>query len=159
LVRATTFAISAVVAGIAGGVFASITNFISSESFPFFQSILFLLVVMVGGVDSLFGPLIGSVIVVLLPEVLSALGQYRLLFVGVLMLLVLRMTPTGFVGLLSRLWTSERARHFPSSQRDVVAFVGSDDVGRQLSVRNLSLSFGGVQAVKGLSFDARPGEI
>jgi hypothetical protein len=88
--------------------FASVTNFISPDSFPFFQSILFLLVVMVGGIDTVFGPLIGAVIIVLLPEALFTLGQYRLLFVGVLMLAVLRIAPTGFVGLFSRLSSKPR---------------------------------------------------
>jgi hypothetical protein len=49
LLRTTAFAVSAIAAGIAGGVFAALNNFISPESFPFFQSILFLLVVMLGG--------------------------------------------------------------------------------------------------------------
>ena len=63
LIRTTAFGISAVLAGIAGGVYASISNFISPESFPFFQSILFLLVVMLGGADRLLGPLIGACVV------------------------------------------------------------------------------------------------
>jgi branched-chain amino acid transport system ATP-binding protein len=159
LVRTTAFAISAVLAGVAGGIFASIANFISPESFPFSQSILFLLAVMVGGVDSLFGPLIGAVIVVLVPELLSGLGQYRLLFVGMLMLVVLRVAPTGIVGLFGRLRTTARMPDVRSRQDDVVAFLATGDVGRNLSVRDLTLSFGGVQAVKGLSFDARSGEI
>ena len=78
LIRTTAFGISAVAAGIAGGVYASISNFISPESFPFFQSILFLLVVMLGGADRVLGPLIGACVVVLLPELLATLGQYRL---------------------------------------------------------------------------------
>ena len=93
LIRTTAFGISAVAAGIAGGVYASLSNFISPESFPFFQSILFLLVVMLGGTDRVLGPLIGASVVVLLPELLATLGQYRLLFVGVLMLVVLRLAP------------------------------------------------------------------
>jgi len=93
MIRNAAFGISAAIAGVAGGVFASVTNFISPDSFPFFQSILFLLVVMVGGIDTVFGSLIGAVIIVLLPEALSTLGQYRLLFVGVLMLAALRIAP------------------------------------------------------------------
>ena len=100
LIRTTAFGMSAVAAGIAGGVYASISNFISPESFPFFQSILFLLVVMLGGADRVIGPLIGACVVVLLPELLATLGQYRLLFVGILMLAVLRLAPTGLVGLV-----------------------------------------------------------
>jgi len=159
VIRNTAFGISAATAGIAGGVFASLANFISPDSFPFFQSILFLLVVMVGGADTVFGPLIGAVIVVLLPEALSALGQYRLLFVGVLMLVVLRIAPTGFVGLFGRFWSKPGTNDTPALRRDVRGFLTSGNVGRRLSVRDLTLSFGGVQAVKRLSFGARPGEI
>jgi branched-chain amino acid transport system ATP-binding protein len=159
MVRATAFTISAVLAGIAGGVFASISNFISPESFPFFQSILFLLALMVGGVDSVFGPLIGAIVVVLLPETLSALAQYRLLFVGILMLVVLRVAPTGFVGLLRRAPTIERVPQVLPSQHQIMGFLASDRIRRQLSARDLALSFGGVQAVKAVSFDACPGEI
>jgi ABC-type branched-subunit amino acid transport system permease subunit len=44
------------------------------------------------------GPVVGAVIVVLLPELLSFLAEYRLLFVGALLLLVLRLAPGGLVG-------------------------------------------------------------
>src|SRR6185312_4867599 len=76
LVRVAAFVLSAMMAGLAGGVFAAMTGFISPESFPFFQSILFLLVVMIGGADRTLGPLLGAIVVVLLPEVLSFLAEY-----------------------------------------------------------------------------------
>ena len=101
-IRTTAFALSAAAAGLAGGMFASISNFISPESFPFFQSILFLLVVMIGGAERVMGPVAGAIIVVLLPEALSFLAQYRLLFVGLLLLAVLLLAPGGFVGLVAR---------------------------------------------------------
>ncbi len=49
-------------------------QFYQSGLFPFFQSILFLLVVMLGGADRVLGPLVGACVVVLLPELLSTLG-------------------------------------------------------------------------------------
>jgi branched-chain amino acid transport system ATP-binding protein len=175
-VRATSFVISAALAGIAGGVFASIANFISPESFPFLQSILFLLAIMAGGADSLFGPLIGAAIVVLVPELLSGIGQYRVLFVGMLMLAVLWVAPTGVSGLIRGLWEKwiaprvssgvgrrgekECAGSDRSLPSEVLAFLSSGgDAGRHLSVRGLSLTFGGVRAVNSLSFEARGGEI
>ena len=91
------------------------SDFISPESFPFFQSILFLLVVMIGGADRVLGPLVGALIVVLLPELLSSLAQYRLLFVGLLLLVVLRLAPDGFVGLVGRFLVRSPAR--PARQR------------------------------------------
>lgn len=176
-VRATAFVISAVLAGIAGGVFASIANFISPESFPFLQSILFLLAVMAGGIDSLSGPLIGAAVVVLLPELLSGVGQYRVLFVGVLMLAVLWVAPAGISGLISALWQKWIAPRVPGAigRRPEKDGAGSrrppapDTVpdflapgaaaGSHLSVRDLWLTFGGIRAVNALSFDARAGEI
>src|SRR5256714_14806821 len=109
LIRTTAFALSAAAAGLAGGVFASISNFISPESFPFFQSILFLLVVMIGGAERVMGPVVGALVVVLLPEALSFLAQYRLLFVGLLLLAVLLVAPTGFVGLIARVVPPRRS--------------------------------------------------
>jgi ABC-type branched-subunit amino acid transport system ATPase component/ABC-type branched-subunit amino acid transport system permease subunit len=158
LIRVTAFAISAIAAGFAGGMFASMTNFISPESFPFFQSILFLLVVMIGGADRLLGPLVGALVVVLLPEILSFLAQYRLLFVGLLLLLVLRLAPGGFVGLATQLM-KERRLGPPVSRRDVIAYLSAGRTGRRISASDLSANFGGVRAVNSLCFDARPGDI
>jgi ABC-type branched-subunit amino acid transport system ATPase component/ABC-type branched-subunit amino acid transport system permease subunit len=159
LVRTTAFGISAVAAGIAGGVYASISNFISPESFPFFQSILFLLVVMLGGADRVLGPLIGACVVVLLPELLATLGQYRLLFVGLLMLAVLRLAPAGLVGVIAGLLPKAASTAAPRPRRDVEGFLASGTVGHGLSVRDLAVSFGGVRAVRDLSFDAQPGAV
>jgi branched-chain amino acid transport system ATP-binding protein len=159
LIRTTAFGVSAVAAGIAGGVYASISNFISPESFPFFQSILFLLVVMLGGADRVLGPLVGALVVVLLPELLATLGQYRLLFVGVLMLLVLRLAPTGLVGLIARALPKADRATVAKARRDIGRILGSGSSGQSIAVRDLAVSFGGVHAVRNLSFDARPGAI
>jgi len=158
LIRATAFAISAIATGLAGGMFASMTNFISPESFPFFQSILFLLVVMIGGADRLLGPLVGALVVVLLPEILSFLAQYRLLFVGLVLLLVLRLAPGGFVGLAADLIKERRRSPVATQRRDVMAYL-SASARRSLCASNLSVNFGGVRAVNNLCFDARPGDI
>jgi branched-chain amino acid transport system ATP-binding protein len=159
LIRATAFAISAIAAGFAGAMFASVTNFISPESFPFFQSILFLLVVMIGGADRLLGPLVGALVVVLLPEILSFLAQYRLLFVGLLLLLVLRLAPAGFVGLATELMKERKLSPTATRRRDVMAYLSAGSIGRSLSASDLSVNFGGVRAVNNLRFDARPGDI
>jgi ABC-type branched-subunit amino acid transport system ATPase component/ABC-type branched-subunit amino acid transport system permease subunit len=159
LIRTTAFGISAVAAGIAGGVYASISNFISPESFPFFQSILFLLVVMLGGADRVLGPLVGALVVVLLPELLATLGQYRLLFVGVVMLLVLRLAPTGLVGLIARALPKADRATVAQARCDISRILGPGASGQSIAVRDLAVSFGGVHAVRNLSFDARPGAI
>jgi ABC-type branched-subunit amino acid transport system ATPase component len=159
LVRTAAFGISAVAAGVAGGVYAPISNFISPESFPFFQSILFLLVVLLGGADRVIGPIVGALVVVLLPELLATLGQYRLLFVGLLMLAVLRLAPTGLVGLIAGLLPNKGRQTNASERSDIARFLASDSGGRALAVRDLSVSFGGVHAVRNLTFEAQPGAI
>jgi branched-chain amino acid transport system ATP-binding protein len=158
-IRTTAFAMSAFAAGIAGGVFASMSNFISPESFPFFQSIVFLLVVMVGGLDSVFGPLAGAIVVVLLPEMVSWLAEYRLLFVGLLLLIVLRIAPSGLVGLIRPWLQGSKTLRTARAIDGVSAFLRTGAGKRGLVISNLSISFGGVRAVSDLSFEARPGEI
>jgi len=159
LTRTVAFVLSAMLAGIAGGVFASMSNFISPESFPFFQSILFLLVVMIGGADRVLGPVLGALVVVLIPEILAFLAGYRLLFVGVLLLLVLRLAPDGIVGLLSRLVARPDPGPAPGLKRDVAEFLAAGRSARGLAADGLSIAFGGVQAVSDLSFRAPPGRI
>ena len=143
----------------AGGVYASISNFISPESFPFFQSILFLLVVMLGGADRVLGPIVGALVVVLLPELLATLGQYRLLFVGLLMLAVLRLAPTGLVGLIAGVLPRKEHEAAAKERSDISRFLTPGTSGQSLSVHDLSVSFGGVRAVRDLSFVAQLGAI
>jgi ABC-type branched-subunit amino acid transport system ATPase component/ABC-type branched-subunit amino acid transport system permease subunit len=158
-IRTVAFALSAAVTGIAGGVFAAMSDFISPESFPFFQSILFLLVVMIGGADRVLGPLVGALVVVLLPELLSSLAQYRLLFVGLLLLVVLRLAPDGFVGLAGRFMTKPGEGRRAEAQRDVVQMLSAAAGRGTLAVEDLSVSFGGVKAVVDLAFVAEPGRV
>jgi ABC-type branched-subunit amino acid transport system ATPase component len=159
LIRSAAFVISAVAAGMAGGIFASISSFISPESFPFFQSILFVLVVMAGGAERMLGPVVGAIIVVLVPELLASLAQYRLLFVGLLLLIVLRAAPGGFVGLAARFFEKPPSGRIAESQRDVAAYLAQGVQRAGLMVSDLSVSFGGVHAVRSVGFEARPGEI
>jgi len=157
--RTMAFTLSAVIAGLGGAIFASMTNFISPESFPFFQSILFLLVVIIGGSGTLLGPVVGAVVVVLLPEILAALAEYRLLFVGALLLVVLRLAPEGIVGAVAALFKKPDARKAHAGAVDVARFLVEGRTGDTLTVEGLEIAFGGVRAVAGVSFAARPGQV
>jgi branched-chain amino acid transport system ATP-binding protein len=101
-VRTVAFVLAASTAGLAGGLQAALTGFIAPSSFPFSQSILFLLVVVLGGAGRTLGPLVGSAIVVLLPELLAGLAEYRLLFFGAGLLIVLWVAPGGIAGAFAR---------------------------------------------------------
>ena len=162
-VRTLAFAISAAVTGFAGALFATLQGFISPESFPFFLSITFVLMVLVGGQGSSSGPLLGALVVVLLPEMLSSLAEYRLMFFGGLLLLVLWIAPSGIAGAAARMWTKPRRRQLKdgammADEPRVAAYLSREQSAR-LVVDNLTVSFGGNRAVDGVSLTAQPGRV
>lgn len=157
-VKTMAFILSAALAAMAGGLFTPLQGFISPGSFPFFQSILFVLAVVVGGSGTLLGPVIGVLVTVLLPELLSSLTEYRLLFFGGLMLGVLLMAPRGIVGLLSQGLIREDPRPATGSGRSLSQIIGIE-AEHVLRVSDLSISFGGVKAAREVGFDAPPGKI
>ncbi len=159
-IKTVAFVLSALLTGLAGALFTPLQMFISPGSFPFFQSILFLLAVIVGGTGRLFGPVVGSLIVVLLPEVLSGLAEYRLLIFGGIMLGVLLLAPKGVVGGLMQYINFEDPTPAKSSGKEPAALLGGGDAApRGLKITDLGINFGGVQAAKNVSFTAPPGRV
>jgi len=152
-VKTAAFAASAACAGLAGGMFASLSAFVTPSTFAFSQSILFVLVVIIGGAGTVTGPLVGAAVVVLLPEVLAGLAEYRLLFFGALLLVVLWIAPEGIVGEVGR-WLGRRREAVPAT--DAAPPEGTASAGAALAVHGLTIAFGGVRAVTGFAFDAQP---
>jgi branched-chain amino acid transport system ATP-binding protein len=153
-IKTAAFAISAVCAGIAGALFAPLSGFVTPSTFAFSQSILFILTVIIGGAGSIAGPLVGAAIVVLLPEVLAGLAEYRLLIFGGLLLAVLWIAPDGVVGAITRF---VRKKKEIRTAKDAAAIVPRNRSG--LQVQHLGITFGGVKAVQDVSFEAAPGEV
>ena len=157
-VRTGAFVVSACLAGLAGALFAALNNFISPESFPFFQSITFLLVVLVGGPGTVLGPVAGALVVVLLPEMLGFLEEYRLLFFGVLLLAVLLVAPEGIMGFVEKRLGRRAPRTPRPAASEVEQFLSRSD-GTALRIQGLSVAFGGTRALTDVSLEARPGEV
>jgi branched-chain amino acid transport system ATP-binding protein/branched-chain amino acid transport system permease protein len=157
-IKTMAFGLSAFCAGIAGGLFAPLSSFVTPSTFTFLQSILFVLVVMVGGAGTVTGPLIGAAVVVLLPEVLAGLAEYRLLFFGGLMLIVLWVAPQGIVGAAAKFF-ARRGTVWTASMRTQARARALHSQRRALALEHLSISFGGIQAVTDLAFAAEPGEV
>ena len=159
-IRWTAFVVSAAYAGVAGGLFAPLTGFVSPETFPLITSIIFVLVVIAGGQGTVTGPLVGAAVVVLLPEALSSLAEYRLLLFGALLFVLLLIAPRGVVGALAARF--DRARPTPVPARVTVATLlerGPAVAGDDLVVEGLARAFGGVRAVSGVGFTARRGTV
>jgi ABC-type branched-subunit amino acid transport system permease subunit len=159
VLRTVAFILSAMAAGLAGALFAPLTAFVSPSAFSFVQSMLFLLVVIVGGAGTVFGPLLGAALVVLLPEFLAGLAEYRLLFFGALLFLVLWLTPEGVVGALTKRLRRPGCTVMPTDGADVLAWLRQPTPGQALQIDNLSLAFGGVRAVVSVGFTARAGQV
>ena len=154
-VKTAAFVISAACAGVAGALFAPLSGFVTPSTFTFSQSILFVLAVIIGGAGSVAGPLVGAAIVVLLPEGLAALAEYRLLFFGGLLLVVLWAAPEGVVGTALRLVRRKVAGRAPRAGAPAIA----PQLAAGLRIEGLSISFGGLRAAHEVSFEARPGAV
>ncbi|HWV54203.1 branched-chain amino acid ABC transporter ATP-binding protein/permease [Pseudorhodoplanes sp.] len=158
IVKTVSFALSAVLTGLAGAMFAPLLMFVAPSNFPFSQSILFLLAVIVGGAGWTLGPVVGAAISVVLPEMLSGLAEYRLLFFGGLLLVVLWLAPDGVIGTLATLWRKVDPRSASSGGFDLAAFL-SPEAARRLEVRDIGIAFGGIRAASDVSFNAKPGQV
>ncbi|ANE48838.1 hypothetical protein SY83_10085 [Paenibacillus swuensis] len=96
-VQYIAFALSSVLAGLAGAIYAHANSFISPDTFGFHMSVQLVLIVILGGAGTLLGPVIGALIIVMLPEVLE-LEKLRLALYGSIMFLVLYLLPKGIAG-------------------------------------------------------------
>lgn len=97
--------ISAIIAGIAGTLYATYTTYIDPSSFTLDESILILSIVLIGGAGKLIGPLTGAIIYIFLPEILkfmqlpdSIAANMRMILFGLLLVLIVRFKPKGIFG-------------------------------------------------------------
>jgi ABC-type branched-subunit amino acid transport system ATPase component/ABC-type branched-subunit amino acid transport system permease subunit len=114
-VRIVAFTVSAAFAGAAGALFTFANGYISPDSFTLQTSILFLLALLFGGLGRIAGPVVGSLALTLLPELLTRLIDYRLILYGTLLLISIYWLPEGVVGALSKARRRRPAPHPPLS--------------------------------------------
>ena len=98
------FVYSAVLASIAGSLYAHTVTFISPSSFGFNKSILLIVMVMVGGMESIWGGVIGAIFLTYLPEFLRSFEDYDILIYGILLILVIIFLPSGIVGGMEKVY-------------------------------------------------------
>jgi branched-chain amino acid transport system permease protein len=101
------FMIGAVYAGLAGCLYASSIRFISPDSFSGTQAILLMTMLIVGGMGSIAGCVIGALALTVLPEALRFLGQWYLVLYGLGVIGVIVLAPGGLASLASRLKPSQ----------------------------------------------------
>jgi branched-chain amino acid transport system permease protein len=104
--RAAVFGLSAAMASVAGSLYAHHMGFLSPAAFSFFLSVDVLVINIIGGVLSAFGPVLGALILVPLPELLRDAREYQLLAYGSILLGCLLFFREGIVGQLTKLLKS-----------------------------------------------------
>ena len=103
--KVTAFAVSAGLAALAGSIYAHYITYIDPTTFTVMESILVISMVIIGGAGSPWGPLIGAVVLVTLPEALRFIGMpssvaanLRQIFYGALLVIMMMFRPRGLVG-------------------------------------------------------------
>ncbi len=155
------FLFSGAVAGIAGALFASLQSYITPDAFPLDLSILFFIAVLIGGRGSILGPLLGTILLTALPEFAAPLVAWSTFLYAVLLLVIVLAIPGGIAEILDfknrRPLESHRAI---VPQPDLLpGLIGTPTDGGALTLEQVALSFGGVQAIDGLDLEIRPGQV
>jgi len=92
------FVLGSSIAGLAGGFYAHFLTFIMPQNFGFGQSIVVLCMVVFGGIGTRWGPILGAIILGVLPEISRPIMEYRTLIYGLLLLAMMRFQPGGLLG-------------------------------------------------------------
>lgn len=106
------FVLGTVLAGIVGAFYAHYTNFISPKALESYITLNVVTMVIIGGEGTLPGPILGAVLVTLLPEVLRVADNYRMVIFGFILLLSIIYAPSGIVGLVRSAWPKRGGERF-----------------------------------------------
>lgn len=176
--RLLLFGMTGLLCGIGGALHAHFTGFVEPSVYGFDTLITLLAATILGGMMSPLGPLVGGAIVFGVPEVLSVFGEYRRLFNGAVIVLVIAFAPDGVVGLVRqgwRRWGPKGKRAEPDARQSagsapppgsppapaapaapVPVLPGDTPV---LTLTSLCMSFGGIRALHEVTLDLRQGEM
>ena len=119
------YGLGAAFAGLAGSIFATMLTSVYPSSFQLLISINVLALIIVGGMGSLPGVVLGSIALIGLPELLREFGEYRYLFYGAVLIVMMRLRPEG-------LWPSDvRQRELHAADETLALDAGADAVPAQ----------------------------
>jgi len=107
------FALGAGLGGISGVLYAPLVQYIDPTPFSLLLSLNLLLMVIVGGSGYFFGPFLGAMIAVLLPEWLQAASKYYLFYYAAFVMVLLIVSPSGIIGFFDRRFASARKAAAP----------------------------------------------
>jgi branched-chain amino acid transport system permease protein len=169
LYQMLAFVFGAALAGLGGGFYAHYVGFVSPTELGFHYIGVIFIMLIAGGAGTLAGPLIGSVVFGVLPELLRVAETGRNLLLGLILLLCIALLPEGLVGLWQRLRfarsggaaavAAASAAQPSAVQAGPAGIPGSREPCGVLELRGVSKAFGGLSALSDISFTVQPGEV
>ena len=155
------FLFSGAVAAISGGLFASLQSYITPDAFTLDLSVLFFIAILIGGRGSILGPVLGTILLTVLPELAAPLVAWSTFLYAALLLVIVLAIPGGIAELLDfknrRPLASGRAIIPRPDLLKSLLDVPQDP--RALTLEQVALSFGGVKAIDGLDLEIRAGQV
>ena len=157
----TVFVFSGALAAVAGGLFASLQSYITPDAFTLDLSVLFFIAILIGGRGSILGPLLGTILLTVLPEFAAPLVAWSTFLYAVLLLVIVLAVPGGIAELLDF-----KNRRPLESHRAIVPrpellhrLVSTAPDAGALTLERVALNFGGVRAIDGLDLEIRSGQV
>lgn len=155
------FLFTGAAAAIAGGLFATLQTYITPDAFTFELSVLFFISILIGGRGSILGPLLGTIILTLLPEFAAPLAAWSSFLYAVLLLVIVLVAPGGIAALLD--FSSRRPmqvnRTIVPKTGLLANLLGTGHGKSAIALRGVVLSFLGVRAIDGVDLDVQAGKI
>ena len=157
--KVLAFGISAILGGIGGGLFAGAFAYISPDQFSFAESIVLLTMALLGGVQSPFGALVGTALLVMLPEWLRFLQRIYLAVYGGAVILIMVFLPDGLWGLAARFVRRSRGMEGAVAPLPLLSQHAGAEAGVVLRTERLAKHFGGLKALDGIDITVRRGTV
>ncbi|HEY0291299.1 MAG TPA: branched-chain amino acid ABC transporter ATP-binding protein/permease [Hansschlegelia sp.] len=162
--RILAFVAAAVTAGVAGAFYSFLNQYVSPDIFTFSDSVRFLLMVILGGAATTFGPVLGAFTLTYLPEYLQEFQLWQKFAYGALLLTVMFVLPRGIIGTLwlgaKRLRPTARGLDAAETAEAVAELSpASRGATAELLTQGLTVRFGGLTALSEANVRVKGGEV
>jgi branched-chain amino acid transport system permease protein len=160
--KVTAFVVAAVTCGLAGALVAQQNQYINSDFINFHLSIFILLLVLFGGVGSIYGPLVGAISLTLIEAGLSSWPSVQHFVYGALLLFALYVMPGGVMGVVNQLFRSKNLANKadgPESSGASELVLSKGGASKLLLVEKVSKAYGGVKPAQNVSFELKRGHV
>ena len=121
--KVMAFVISSALAGAAGVLFAHFDGYLNPHSFEFLKSVEILIMVILGGLGSIVGSILGAIVLTVLPEALRQFADYRMIIYSLLLIILMITRPQGLLGGLDPFkgWRARRRAKSRTEAEEITA--------------------------------------